>query len=166
MNLEAIRLVWDSDEGDHGARAIYDALPTRMRPGWAADILELACARLPKVPAQVLAVIDIGRSPRRHREAHDAFSAVRQLTLVEDKTHAGGEIYSAILTTAENAAKVIYNGSGVEEPVERGVKAPFDDECGYWLVGCLSHFARLDGSPAFKDDAWRVLETWLRRAGK
>jgi hypothetical protein len=137
-----------------------------MRQGWAADILELACSRLPEVPSQVQDVIDIGHSRKRYREGHDAFSAVRELTLVNDKTRAGGAEYAALLVTAENAAKVIYNGSGVEEPIKPGEKAPFDDECGYWLAGCLSRLVEADGSPHLKDDAWRVMATWLRRAAR
>ena len=166
MDLEAIRLAWESGEMDGAARSIYDALPTPLRPSWAADILELACSCLREVPREVRSVVDIGRSPMRHREAHDAFSAVRDLTLVEDETNAGGAMYSAILVTAENAAKTIYNGSGVKEPIKRGEKAPFDEECGYWLVECLSYLARLNGSPAFKSRAWNLLENWLHRASK
>jgi len=142
VDIEAIRKRWESGEAQLAGCMIYDAVPMAMRPGWAADILELACARWPAVPTQVRAVIEIGRDPKRWREAHAAFSAVRKLTLVEDQSHAGGDIYLAVLVTAENAAKVIYNASGES--------APFDFECGYWLVGCLGHLVLLCGSPECK----------------
>jgi hypothetical protein len=135
------------------------------RPAWAADILELACSRLRDVPAPLRAVIAIGRAPRRWwwnrwRKAHAAFYAVRDLTLAEDRSHAGGEIYLAVLVVAEYAAKVIYNASGVDD---YSVPAPFDDDCGYCLVDSLWHLARACDLPTFEQQAWAILESWLRK---
>lgn len=164
MNIDAIHALWEAGETDRVAHAIYDAIPMRMRPGWAADILEVACSRLPAVPKRVRAVVGIGRTPRRFRTAHAAFSAVRGLTLAEDRYGTGGDVYAAVLGIAEFAAKVIYNASGVQEPIKPGEQAPFDDECGYWLVGGLGHLVRTCGSPDFDRLAWAVQESWLRRA--
>jgi hypothetical protein len=164
VDSDVIRALWEAGETDRAARAIYDALPDRLRPGWAADILELVCSRLPAVPEPVRAVVAIGRDPRRFRAAHAAFSAVRILTLAEDRSGAGGAEYAAVLGLAEDAAKVIYNASGVREPIRPGEKAPFDDECGYYLAGGLCFLARTCGAPDFGRAAWAVQEAWLRRA--
>lgn len=163
MDRDAIRCLWEAGESDRAGRAIYDAIPNQLRPGWAADILELVCSRLPAVPDQVRAVVEIGRNPRRFRGAHAAFSGVRALTLAEGESGAGGPEYAAMLGVAEDAAKVIYNASGVREPIRPGEQAPFDEECGYWLARSLCHLARACGSPDFGRSAWAVQEAWLYR---
>jgi hypothetical protein len=133
---------------------IYGAIPNESRPSWAADILELAASQVPAVPKHVQAVAKIARNPKRWGEAHSAFSAVRWLTLAEEKTHAGGTVYECMLFVAENAAKVIYNASG--DP------APFDDDCGDWLVRCLRDLVDAIGSPEFENRAWFLLESWVQ----
>jgi hypothetical protein len=64
------------------------------------------------------------------------------------------------LVVAEYAAKVIFNASGVTDYDE---PAPFDDDCGCCLVGNLWHLAQACASPAFAQQVWAVLESWLRR---
>ena len=170
MEVEAIRKLWSAgpDGVAHAARLIDTVIPAAARPAWAADLLAVACSKLPDVPVSVRAVVAIGRSRRRWwrnrwREAHAAFGTVRDLTLAEDRSHAGGEVYAAVLAVAEYAAKVIYNASGVAEPVRPGVPAPFDDDCGCHLVGSLWHVVRACGSPAFDQQAWATLESWVRK---
>lgn len=68
-----------------------------------------------------------------------------------------------MLVVAEYAAKVIYNASGVKEPYSYYKPAPFDDDCGYRLVGSLWHLARACDSPAFERQAWAVLGSWLQK---
>jgi hypothetical protein len=170
VHIEVIRELLTSGPTQAGRAAclICDAIPMNLRPAWAAGILALACSRLPKVPARVKAVIALGRARRRWwwnpwRLAHAAFGAVRDLTLAEDQSHARGEVYLSVLIVAEYAAKVIYNASGVNEPVRYGRPAPFDEDCGSHLVGSLWHLARAVGSPAFDQQAWALLESWLRK---
>ena len=158
MDLAAIRALWEAGDSKEASRAIYDALPVQRRGRWAADVLDLVCTLIPAVPAQIKAVIAIGRAGRLW-DAHDAFSAVRELTLAADRG-AGAGIYSTVLGIAEDAAKVMYNATGVDEPVAPGVKAPFDEECGYWLAGGLAHLAR-QGSAEFARRTWEVHECWL-----
>src|SRR5262249_42468352 len=126
VEVAVIHEHWASGQARRAGWAIYQAIPGRLRPGWAADILELSCSRLAAVPDPVRAVAEIGRDPQRWPEAYAAFSAVRKLTLAEERSHAGGVVYELVLFVAENVAKVVYNASG--EP------APFDYDCGYWLV--------------------------------
>ena len=153
--------MWEAGQPAPAARAIYDSLPSRRRAAWAADVLDLACSRLPSVPAPVRAVVELGRAGNL-RSAHTAFSAVRDLTLAADGAGDRG-VYAAVLGIAEDAAKVMYNASGVVEPVPPGVKAPFDEECGYWLAGGLAHLARASGSVEFARAAWAVHQAWLTR---
>jgi hypothetical protein len=155
VELDAIRDLWACGEAQRAGAVIYEAILNATRPTWAADILELACPYVSVVPAHVQAVIDIARDAKRFREAHAAFSAVRRLTLDEEKSHAGGTAYESLLFVAENAAKVVYNASG--EP------APFDHECGHWLVGCLRHLVDAIGSQELEQRAWGVLASWFLR---
>jgi hypothetical protein len=80
--------------------------------------------------------------------------------LVEDESGARGQVYLTVLLVAECAAKVIYNASGVTDYDE---PAPFDDDCGAWLITNLRHLVRACDSPEFAQQAWAVLESWLRR---
>jgi hypothetical protein len=157
VEVAAIREHWASGQARRAGSAIYEAISGPHRPAWAADILELSCSRLADVPAPVRAVAEIARDPLRWREAHAAFSAVRKLTLAEEKSHAGGVVYELVLFVAENAAKVVYNASG--QP------APFDYDCGYWLVGCLRELVEAVGSLEFEQRAWGVLSAWLQQCG-
>lgn len=155
MEDESLHELWASGEALRAGRAIYEAIPNASRPSWGADILEVACSQVPHVPTQVRAVIELAREPQRWREAHAAFSDVRNLTLAEESSHAGGEVFASLLAVAENAAKVVYNASG--EP------APFDYNCGYRLVKSLRHLVETVGSPEFEQHVWALLEAWLRR---
>jgi hypothetical protein len=155
VEIDAIRDLWATGQAQRAGWVIYEATPNKCRASWAADILELACSRVPTVPAQIQTVIAIARDAKRWQEAHAAFSAVRDLTLVEERSHAGGRVYESLLFVAENVAKVVYNASG--EP------APFDDDCGAWLVGCLRHLVDTIGSVEWEQRAWGLLESWLRR---
>jgi hypothetical protein len=155
VDFDAIRDLWASGEAQRAGAVIYEATPNATRPTWAADILELACSQVSAVPAPVQAVIDIARDEQRWREALAAFSAVRRLTLAEEKSHAGGKAYESLLFVAENAAIVVYNASS--EP------APFDHDCGHWLVGYLRHLVDAIGSGELEQRAWGVLASCLRR---
>jgi hypothetical protein len=154
VDVEAIASLWSTGKPLQAGAVIYGAIPNAARPEWAADILELTCSQVPTVPAQVQAVIKIARDRKRWREAHAAFSAVRRLTLAEEKTHSAGQVYECLLFVAQNTAKVVYNASGES--------APFDEDSGDWLVRCLRDFADAIGSPEFDNQAWGLLKSWIR----
>jgi hypothetical protein len=153
------RALWDSHKPYEAGRLIYEALPNDRRPFWAADILDLCLGALPSTDELEDAIDEmedlcaLARRALTWRDAHDAFSRVRDHTLAEDRTHAGGPVYVALLEVAENVAKVTYNASG--QP------APFDYNCGYRLVCCLRHFFDQIGSPKLEAEAWTLMERWL-----
>lgn len=154
MELEEVRKLWQSRDVLKAGAVLYEAVPVGSRPAWAADILALACSHARKVPKQVRAVIEIAHDQARWKRGHDIFDAIRDLTLAEERSHAGGVVYECLLFVAENAAKIVYNASG--KP------APFDEDCGDWLVYCLWDFVKAIDSPELEAQAWDLLESRFR----
>ena len=76
------------------------------------------------------------------------FSAVRELTLDSEQGH-DDALAHVLLYVAENTAKVVFNASGSP--------APFDKDCGAWLVRCAREFSTEMNDEAFADQLWTVL---------
>ena len=87
-------------------------------------------------------------TPDQWQEAHDAFSAVRQLTLAGERNPIDG-LSHLLLYVAENTAKVIYNASGSS--------APFDKDSGVRLVRWAREFADCLGDDEFTEQLWRLV---------
>jgi hypothetical protein len=120
----------------------------------AAAVLDACRRRHPPVP-EIEAVAMLARAPSRWREAHDAFRAIRKLTLLEEKRPTS-TVYRALLFVAENAAKTVYNGC---EPGDA-----FDEDCPYWLVRCAREMAMALSDAAFEDELWKILiDGWRGR---
>lgn len=157
MQLKVLRDLWTSGMAVDAGRTLYEAVPNADRPGWAADVLELACTQVTEVPPPASAVLAIARDAARWREAHAAFSAVRRLTLAEDGNDAGRRINRCLLYVAEITAKVTYNASGE--------RAPFDHDSGWWVARNLRDFVNAVSSREFEDRAWDTLTSWHRSPG-
>ena len=102
---------------------------------------------MPAVPA-VDHVAALAVDPARWVEAHAAFSAVRDLTLREERERSS-EAYRALLYVAEIAAQIIYNASGAS--------APFDSDSAWWLAGNTRTFVRRINDEYFAHQAWQAL---------
>jgi len=148
--------LWTSGDELIAGQELYDSIPNDNRPLWVAAILAFSIKESALDLAPVNDVLDIAQDERRWREAHQAFGAVRDLTL---KTESGrySATYVALLFVAEIAAKVTYNASG--EP------APFDEDSGAWMAKNFRHFATVCEG-ANESDAWKLLSTatWRRRS--
>lgn len=131
---------------DFGHRLMAD-LPPAQQVARAKAVLDLCRGRLPPIGA-VERVATIAADPTRWAEGHDAFSAVRALTLREERkaTHAA---YKALLFVAEIAAKIIYNASGTP--------APFDRDSPWWLANNARTFARALADEVFTRQLWHAL---------
>lgn len=136
---------WSSKKPLESGRIIYNQIPNDQRPIWAAEILNL-CRRLTSSVPEIDAVYEIALNQQRWKEAHDAFSRVRNLTLAFEKSKSKNSVYGGLLYLAENTAKVIYNASG--EP------APFDYDSGWWLVSNLRYIVDEIKSSEFEAKAW------------
>jgi hypothetical protein len=151
-NVTELRSQWESGNAMAVGSSVYEALGPADRVRLASELLRASVEPLPKPPAAITHVLAIAQDPARWRDAHDAFTSVRLLTLEALQAKSRGhdeQIYEAVLYVAENAAKVIYNASG--EP------APFDHDCGYWLVGCVHRLAHVVGSVELKERFWRIV---------
>ena len=142
---------WDADSLRTGV-AVYSFVSINVRPEWAALILAACCNGVAAVPKPVQHVLELARDSARWKLAHDAFSAVRQLTLAAERQPIG-KLDHYLLYVAENAAKVIYNASGSS--------APFDEDCGAWLVRCAKEFADCAKDASFTEDLWSIITTTL-----
>ena len=145
--IEEAKPFWDSGQPLKAGEIIYEHIRQIHRPVWAKEVLEL-CIPLTGKIKEVEEVLRIAKEPERWKEAHDAFSAVRKLTLKSERK-VGDSIYARILYLAENVAKVIYNASG--EP------APFDHDSGYWIVSNLRHIVDQNKDETFEKQAWHIV---------
>jgi hypothetical protein len=96
----------------------------------AVEGLEICCSAVETSPHEVRAVAKVGRSD--WSRGHDAFDAVRILTLAAEKIPPAHRADHLLLFVAENAARMIYNASGT--------KRPFDDDSGGWLIRTFGEF--------------------------
>ena len=141
-DLNLLRSQWSVDDRACIGRVIYDAVPSSHRPDWAGAILSYA-AEQEFLCDELSRVIDLSYSDTKWvwMDAHDAFSAVRKLTLRNEKMGRIDSQQQMIFDIAETAAKVIYNAS--DGP------APFDYHAGWRLVPCASV-----AIPTFDSCAW------------
>ena len=128
--------------------AVYSLVRNSVRPRWAGDILATCCDRMAAVPDAVQRVLGLALDESHWVLAHDAFTDVRHLTLSAQRADTEGS-YHYLLTVAENAAKVIYNASGAP--------APFDKDCGAWLVRWTKQFADRENNVEFTERLWQVV---------
>jgi hypothetical protein len=155
MDVETIKQLWDVNRGEYVGRTLYHRLQPCQRPPWAAAILELACSLISEVPPEVLELRSIADDPARWPEAYDQFHALRALTLVAVELPEKLRLGTSFLRLAENAAMVVYNGSG--QPM------PFDYACGSRLVKFLQEMANEARLPEFDDSATALLQSWHTR---
>ncbi|MCW3059556.1 MAG: hypothetical protein JWQ02_1377, partial [Capsulimonas sp.] len=151
--VEEARSYWESGRAMEAGRILYDQLPVKKRPLWAVGILEACLPLIPPV-AEFEHVRALGHDRSRWREAHDAFSAVRALTLQNDKLPDSSELYGWMLVLTENTAKVIYNGS--EE------QAPFDHDAVWAVLACARGVVDAANQHDLEEEVWEAAVTMPR----
>jgi len=145
--LKQLRLEWKSGDATKVGRAILNQIPLADQVLRAVAILDVCRTRCSSVPA-VDAVSELARAPQRWHEAHEHFSAIRKLTLLEE-SHSTNPTYYVLLFVAENTAKTIYNAT---EPIDA-----FDEDAPFWLAKNAREMARRVNDPAFEDRLWQAL---------
>jgi len=99
----------------------------------ATNLLESCCRAVAAPPEEVLSVIRIGKNKQDWGCGHDAFDAVRVLTLEAQRRKASPKNASyALLFVAENAAAVLYNATVPRDP--------FDADRGTSFLLCVADF--------------------------
>ena len=104
------RELWTAGQATQAGGLLYRQIPIARRPIWAAQILDL-CRSITRSPREVDAVYNMAVNPSKWSRGHDAFDAVRLLTLRYEKAKTKDELYGGLLYLAENVAKVTYNAT-------------------------------------------------------
>jgi hypothetical protein len=126
------RTAWLAGRHLDCGRVIYESLTPHQRVRWASAVLSFCIEHSPSVP-EVNSVAALAQDENSWPLAHAAFSSVRAVTLIEEKSPGSLDPRSArLLAVAENTAKVIYNASQAS--------APFDHDAGWWLAVCFADF--------------------------
>jgi hypothetical protein len=139
--------LWHTGQATKAGWLLYSQIPIADRPHWAAQILDL-CRSVVRSPPEVSAVYDMAVKPSEWGRGHDAFGAVRKLTLQYEKAEGKDGIYGGLLHLAENVAKVTYNATSPQDP--------FDCDAGAWVVSCLRNLVDKIGSRDFESRAWSL----------
>lgn len=146
-SVNELRELWQTDSLVAGT-TIYSAVPNDVRPEWAANVLNCCCEQVASAPQAVLRILELSDNAENWSKAHDAFSAVRSLTLTAEQNSDAERRGKLLLYVAENAAKVVYNASGSA--------APFDADSGAWLVRSAKQFSDACNSGEFHELLWSV----------
>lgn len=121
--------------GQHleAGRLIFENLPKELRPRWASQVLADIVRRTQVTSPPIENILRIASLPSEWRNAHDAFSSARKLTLELEKLGEGRSSEQSLLLRhlllAEAVAKVIYNATNPPDE--------FDEDSGWWIVVCL-----------------------------
>ena len=141
---EDFRKEWRDGDALRVGRYIFAQLSAAELVSRAVGVLK-ACSGATSPVAEVEHVLDLSKDRSRWFDAKEAFSAVRDLTLKEEKRPTNRR-YALLLYVAENVAKTIYNASRQS--------APFDEDSPFWIPLCARDLARVVGEPGFEDRVW------------
>ena len=120
------------------------------RAHWGVRVLTTAVERLGDecAPEELRRLIAIAHAPARWAEAHEAFQALRQVTLRFERA-GRDDACVALVLLAEVTAKTVYNGSG--RP------APFDRDSYAWIAKNAATLADRVGDDALTAALWSAL---------
>ena len=138
---------WLAGDAVAVGRDLFEPLTPGQRVERGAAVLRICVSRVP-APPEVAHILTLANDRDRWREAHDAFSSVRGLTLGEARRPTSAA-HSALLYVAENVAKTVYNASGAP--------APFDNDSPWWIASCARSLATALGDPHFAHLLWTAL---------
>ena len=148
--VHAVQEHWNAGRLLQAGMILYERIPRWDRPAWGADVLSLAQSRVFLLP-EVETVIAFARNPaywgeglgEKQEEAHRVFDTVREHRLQQENA---GRLQEALLSLAENVAKVTYN--------VYGYAAPFDHDAGWHIAGNAKVIAEEVGDPGFASEVW------------
>lgn len=147
---------WDSDRPSKAGETIYDHLPLKSRPRWAAGILEVILRKSSIHRKLFERVLNVAKCEDEWCGGHRLFDALRKETLKMDdlrlirELSEEEELSLRILELSESVAKVIYNATNPPDE--------FDEDCGHWIAPRAKWFFdnrwRDDG---FATELWSAL---------
>lgn len=147
---------WSNGQALEAGKLIYEAMPTKSRPKWAAQILKVVLDKSGIRSAIFNPVLAAADHESRWKSGHQVFSTLRDSVLkFDDKRRQSGlsddeELLVSILSLAELVAKVTYNATNPPDE--------FDEDSGWWIAACLRGFLDHDWSDEdFVQKAWTAL---------
>ncbi len=147
VEMQNLKKKWTAEDIGNVGKAIYDAVPIKDKPDWAASILLFVSGD--SICPDIQNLIDISIDDTRWFEAHDAFQKVRKLTLENAKKGKTESLQQLIYDIAETTAKVIYNASGDS--------APFDYHAGWRIAPRVKRITDLVADNEFEKKCWQLL---------
>jgi hypothetical protein len=138
---------WRAGDALAVGRALLEPLRFAERAVRATAVLARCRDAWPPVP-ELERVVGIGRLRWRWYEAHEAFQAVRQLTLQEGRSPTS-TAYARLLIVGELAAKTIFNASNT--------MAPFDADTPWYLASAARRFVDAVGDETLALAVWEAL---------
>jgi hypothetical protein len=147
---------WAKGDGLETGKLLFENLPPKARPKWAAKILKLVLDRSGVDPSPFLQVLAVADHEKKWKTGHKVFDSLRQTSLKLDELRESRgltkdeEQYASIVSLAEFVAKVIYNATN---PLDE-----FDDDSGWFIASYVRGF--IDGGwsdDQFVTAAWSAL---------
>lgn len=148
MDLSSLRPNWKVDDIAVTGRVIYEGVPNDQQPDWAGAILLYVSGEAFHCD-ELASIVDLSYDERKWIEAHDAFQAIRKLSLQNEKLNRQDSHQQLVLDIGETAAKVIYNASGGP--------APFDHHAGWRMATRVRRLVEFVGQKDFEDCCWHLL---------
>jgi hypothetical protein len=143
---------WKKGQALEAGKLIFESLPVRERPQWAARVLRLVLDRTGVTSQPIERAISITNSPNDWGKAHDVFSALREATLelLELKARTPQQaLLLSHLGLAELVAKVTYNSTSPPDE--------FDEDSGWWIAPCLKDILDMVNDKKFSAAMWSAL---------
>jgi hypothetical protein len=155
QTTDVVRLArehWRSGNALEAGRLIFESLPNDVRPQWAGRVLRLVLRRTGIKSEPIERIIGLVDNPVDWSQAHDAFSAARDVVLQLERLAFRDPQQSMLLShllLAELVAKVTYNATN---PYDE-----FDEDSGWWIAPCLEEILNKVGDQDFSESMWQAL---------
>ena len=155
-DLQQAAKLWTTGEALEAGRLIFENLPSKERPRWAAGILKLVLDRSSVEPSLFSRVVTVAENEDLWKQGHQVFDSLRDTTLTFDDLRRSRaltndeELLASIVLLGELVAKVIYNATN---PLDE-----FDNDSGWYIAAHLRAFVdRWSRDEHFVLAAWMVL---------
>lgn len=147
---------WAKNESLEAGKLIYENLPSKARPRWAARILKLVLDKSGIQSSLFSQVLTAADNENMWKNGHQVFSSLRQMTLRLDESRRGSgftkdeELIASVVLLAELVSKVTYNATNPPDE--------FDEDSGWWIATSLRWFVdHACGDERFAEAAWSTL---------
>jgi hypothetical protein len=148
--------LWAKNESLAAGKLIYENLPSKTRPRWAARILKLVLDRSGIQSSLFSDALAVADHEDMWKTGHKVFDTLRDATLRFGELRSGPgltkdeELLASIVLLAELVAKVIYNATNPPDE--------FDEDSGWWIAAYLRGFMDHGWSDEqFATAAWSAL---------